>query len=118
MPIRTTFLCIAFLSLLGGLAAASPLSEATDKLNGDWRGKDFVLRIDADRAQASIDPQRPFSWQRFMIKEIDEDEVVFSIGAELYQARIDAETLTLTGTSFRGAKVLFRDDNIRGTLRD
>ena len=68
------------------------------------------------RAQASVDAGRPFAWEHFLVKEVTPTEVVFSIGAELYEARIEDDTLTLTGTSFRGTRVLFRGgDDLRGT---
>lgn len=109
-------------ALLGAatLAAASPFSDAAARLDGAWRGGDFVLKIDARRAQASTDPARPFDWQHFVVKEVSPDEVVFAVGPELYEAHIDADVLTLTGTSFRGTRVLFRDamDGLRGTTSE
>jgi hypothetical protein len=108
------------LALLGGVSAAAgpPFSEAAEKLDGEWRGADFVLRVDARRAQASVDPQRPFEWEHFLIKEVSEGEIVFAVGAELFEAKLDANVLTLTGTSFRGARVLFREANLRGTTAE
>jgi len=98
--------------LLAGLAAAafaSTFSDAADRLDGIWRSDDFVLRVDAKRAQASVDGTRPFAWDRFLVKEVTGAQVVFSIGAELYEAvLIDDNTLTLTGTSFTGARTLSR----------
>lgn len=76
------------------------------------------MRVDARRAQASLDPRRPFEWEHFLIKEVEADEIVFAVGAELYEARVGADTLTLTGTSFRGARVLFREPELRGTTDD
>jgi len=99
-------------------ACASPFSEAAGLLDGQWRGGDFVLRVDAKRAQASIDPVRPFEWEHFLIKDVTSKEIVFTIGAELFEAKLDTDTLTLTGTSFRGARVLFRDTALRGTTSD
>ena len=88
--------------------AASLFGEAAERLNGEWRGGDFVLRVDAKRAQASTASDRPFEWRRFLAKEVTRNEVVFTIGTELFEAVIDADTLVLTGTNFRGERVLFR----------
>lgn len=117
MNIRV-FLLSAALIVSGLSAMATPFSEAADRLNGEWRGADFVLRVDAKRAQASIDPARPFEWERFLIKEVAEGGIVFTVGAELFEARLDAGTLTLTGTSFRGPRVLFRETALRGTTSE
>ena len=115
MQPRAFILAVA-LFLLESLAAnASPFSDAADLLNGEWHGADFVLRVDAKRAQASIDPARPFAWERFLIKEVSGGQIVFAVGAELFEARLDADMLTLTGTSFRGPRVLLRDSGLRGT---
>lgn len=100
------------------LAIASPFSDAAARLDGEWRGGGFVLRVDAGRAQASIDPDRPFAWDNFLIKEVSADQVVFAIGAELFEAKLGSDTLTLTGTSFRGARVLMRESSLRGTTSD
>jgi hypothetical protein len=99
-------------------SAASPFSEAADRLDGVWRGADFVLRVDARRAQASVDAARPFEWERFLIKEVGEGEIVFSIGAELFEAKVEANMLTLTSTAFRGARVLMRGGDLRGTTTE
>ena len=123
MHIRAALLSVALLALpliqLGVPAsAAQSLAEAARLLNGEWHGESFVLRIDADRAQASFAPERPFEWQRFIVKAYGEEEIVFSIGAELFQATVGEDTLTLTGTSFRGARVLFRNTDLRGTTNE
>ena len=106
-------------ALFVGLASAgmaSEFSEAAARLDGEWHGGNFVLRVDARRAQASVDAARPFAWERFLVKEVTPTDIVFAIGSELYQARIDADTMTLTGTSFRGTRVLFRlEGGLRGT---
>ncbi len=94
---------------LASAAAASPFGEAADRLDGEWQGDDgFVLKIDSDRAQASVDPNRPFHWQRFIIREVTEDDVVFAIGNELFQAKVEPESLRLSGSGFRGEKLLRR----------
>lgn len=102
---RFSLIAGLILTALSG-AAASPFVDAAERLDGEWRGDGFVLKIDSHRAQASVDPERPFQWQRFLVREVTEDEVVFAVGAELFEARMDAGTLTLTGTTFRGARIL------------
>jgi hypothetical protein len=99
-------------------AAVSSFSEAARRLDGEWRGSDFVLRVDARRAQASIDAKRPFEWEHFLVKDVTESEIVFTVGAELFEAKVGADVLTLTGTSFRGARVLFREADLRGTTTE
>lgn len=113
-------IALLILALLAGSSvfAASRYEDAAQRLDGEWRGAEVVLRIDAERAQASMTPDRPFEWRRFIIKDIRPDEIVFSIGAELFEAKVDADTLTLTGTSFRGARVLFRNSGLRGTTSE
>jgi hypothetical protein len=109
-------LTVALFACLGVSATASPFSDAAAQLDGEWRAADFVLRVDAPRAQASLEQGQPFAWERFVIKEVTPSEVVFAVGAELYEARIDTDILTLTGTSFRGTRVLFRETGgLRGT---
>ena len=117
MFIRTALLALAFSAGVGASAAAT-FADAARLLDGAWHGDAFVLRIDAERAQASLATDRPFEWERFIIKDIQGDAVIFAIGAELFEAKIGAETLTLTSTSFRGARVLFRDITLRGTASD
>jgi hypothetical protein len=113
---RARVIVLALALFVGAqFAKATPFSDAADRLNGEWQGADFVLKVDAKRAQASIDPAHPFEWERFLIKEVAGGEIVFAIGAELFQAKLDSDTLTLTGTSFRGPRVLFRQTGIRGT---
>jgi hypothetical protein len=90
------------------LADASPFGDAASRLDGRWQGDGFVLRIDASRAQGSFDANRPFQWQHFIVKEVTEDGVIFAIGNELFEATVDAEALRLSGTSFRGEKLLRR----------
>jgi hypothetical protein len=114
------FLVGAMLIFAANALAATPFSEAAHRLDGEWRGadSDFVLRVDAKRAQASIDPARPFEWERFLIKDVSEGEITFTVGAELFEAKLAEGTLTLTGTSFRGPRVLFRDAALRGTTEE
>ena len=117
MHVRVILLALA---LLAGShpAAASPFWDAAQELDGEWRGGDFVLRVDAKRAQASVDAMHPFEWEHFLIKEVGGGEIVFSVGAELFEAKLDAGTLTLTSTGFRGARVLFREGKLRGTTSE
>ncbi len=119
------FLLGLFLLALGLAAAAPPaaaasgtFSEAAKRLDGEWRGSDFVLRIDARRAQASIDASRPFEWEHFLVKDVSEGEIVFAVGADLFEAKVADDVLTLTGTSFRGARVLVRDADLRGSTTE
>ena len=101
---------LAFALICGALspAWASPFVDAAKRLEGGWEGDSFVLRVDAQRAQASIDPARPFAWQRFLVKAVDGNKVTFAVGAEVFEARIDADSLVLTSTSFRGERKLHR----------
>jgi hypothetical protein len=118
MPIRLALLILIVVAGLNRPAGASPFTEAAEQLDGEWRSSDFVLRVDSRRAQASIALNRPFEWQRFLIKEVRQNEIVFSVGAELFEAVVEAEILILTGTSFRGERVLFRDSSLRGTTAE
>jgi hypothetical protein len=108
MKIRLLLSTLVLVTGFAAASAASIFSEAADKLDGEWRGGDFVLRIDAKRAQASIDSGRPFSWERFVVRDVTPSDVVFAIGSELYEAHLEEDTLMLTGSSFRGERLLFR----------
>ena len=112
---RGALLALALSAACATPSIASPFSEAADLLDGEWEGTDFVLHIDAKRAQASIDPERPFEWRRFVVREVTPTEVVFAIGSELFEARVDSDILVLTGTGFRGERILFRGSPLRGT---
>jgi hypothetical protein len=76
------------------------------QLSGVWRAEDFVLHIDAERAQANMNLNAPFEWQRFLVKRIYGNTVAFSLGAELFQARLSDEGVILTGTTLRGERNL------------
>ena len=102
---------------------SNPLYDAAKKLDGTWRGDGYSLTVDSQRDQARIDPNRPFEWQRFLVQEVTADEVIFSIGAEIYEAKVGADQLTLSGSSFRGEHRMRRapktpdlDMEMRGTL--
>lgn len=111
MRIGAAFLGLALLLEASQAAvAASPFADAATYLNGVWEGDGFVLRVDAARAQASIDPERPFHWTRFLVKEVTDDEIVFTIGAELFEARVADDALVLTSTIFRGERVIHRGE--------
>lgn len=99
-------------------SGASEFFDAAKRLDGEWRGGSFVLKVDAGRAQASVDPARPFEWENFLVKEVSGEAIVFAVGAELYEAKLDADTLTLTGTTFRGSRVLMRESSLRGTTSE
>jgi hypothetical protein len=109
MPFARALLVLAFLAAMRIPAAASPFLDAATYLNGVWQGDNYVLRVDAARAQASIDPDRPFNWSRFLVKEVTDDEIVFTVGAELFAARLASESIVLTSTSFRGERVMWRE---------
>jgi hypothetical protein len=106
--LRASALAAMLLSGAAATCAASPFSDAAERLNGEWRNDGFVLRVDAKRAQASTAADRPFEWQRFLVKEVAGNEVTFTIGDQLFEAIVDADTLVLSGTEFRGEQVLFR----------
>jgi hypothetical protein len=74
MRIRFAWTIFALFALLGP-GWASPFDDAARQLDGSWQGDGFVLRVDAQRAQASIDPARPFAWQRFLVKGIEEGDL-------------------------------------------
>jgi len=118
MRIRVILLALALFAGAHPATGVPTFSQAAAQLDGDWRGGDFVLRVDSRRAQASVDAARPFEWEHFLIKEVSDSEIVFAIGAELFEAKLDADVLTLTGTSFRGARVLFRETSLRGTTSE
>ena len=106
---RVRVLLLALMAVFPTGAAALSFEEASEELNGAWRGDDYVLRVDSERAQASVDPDRPFQWQRFLVKEVDDWKVTLTVGPELYQAIIGPDGLLLTSTSFRGSRVLRRE---------
>jgi hypothetical protein len=82
--------------------AASPFAQAASTLDGQWKGDDFMLKIDSTRAQASLDPARPFEWRRFLVQSVSGETVTFSVGPDVFEARIADDELKLTGTTFRG----------------
>jgi hypothetical protein len=99
---------------LPALAADSPFIAAAERLDGVWASDDFELRVDSYRAQANVDQSRPFHWQRFLVKEVAGEKITFTVGAELFEATLGADALRLTSTSFRGERVLQRQNNSAG----
>jgi len=99
-------------------AEASALADNLSLLEGRWLGDGLQVVVDADRAQANMDPWKPFDWRRIEVKEYDGVAITFSIGAELFYGTLDADTMTLEGTSFRGTKTLERtsDTALRGSI--
>ena len=104
---------VALASFVWGAAslaeAASPVDEAARLLDGVWRGEDYALKVDSRRAQANTDPGKPFEWQRFVVKGVDDEAILFAIGAEIFEARIAGDVLDLSSTSFRGERRLTRE---------
>jgi hypothetical protein len=107
---------IVLVSMICGAAplaeAASPVEEAARLLDGVWRGEDYALKVDSRRAQANIDPRKPFQWQRFVVKNVDGEAIVFAIGAEIFEAQITGDVLELSSTSFRGERRLTREETM------
>ena len=107
MRIRAALLALCLAAPLSS-QAASPFAQAAAELDGQWQGEDLTLKIDSMRAQASLDPARPFEWRRFLVQSVSGGTVTFSVGADLFEARLVDDGLTLTGTTFRGERVLRR----------
>lgn len=109
MRMSGAFLAVALLAVAWVPALASPFTDAANYLHGIWQGDGYVLRVDAARAQASVDAGRPFQWTRFLVKEVTGQEIVFSVGADIFEARVDDDTIVLTSTGFRGERTLRRE---------
>lgn len=97
---------IATAALLG--AASASAAPALTVLDGRWAGDGMEIRIDAERSIANIDPAKPFSWQRFIVKEVEGARVVFTVGARLFMADLSQNAMTLTGFDFPGEITLTR----------
>jgi hypothetical protein len=80
------------------------------QLDGKWEGSDFVLRVDSSRAQANVNTSEPFQWQRFIVRRVLDSRIDFAIGAEVFSAEVRSNELTLSSTSFRGERVLKRQE--------
>lgn len=99
-------------------AEASASADELSLLDGRWIGDGLQVVVDADRAQANMNPWKPFDWQRIEVKERDGAEITFTIGAELFYGTLQADTMTVEGTAFRGVRSLqrSRDAALRGSL--
>ena len=86
-------------------AAAAPAGRVLD---GHWAGGGFEIRIDVERGLANIDPEKPFSWQRFIVKDVEGTRIVFTIGARLFIAELSEDGMALTGFDFPGEIQLTR----------
>ena len=117
MKVRTITLAMGLLLSSPLSAADTPFLDAAQRLDGAWKGPNYELRVDSARAQANVDQDRPFRWQRFLVKEVAGEKVIFTVGSELFEAIVDADTLTLTSTSFRGERVLQRELALLEELR-
>jgi hypothetical protein len=92
-------------TLLDGSPAAA--AEAHAALNGRWRG-DMQLTIDTHRAQAHLDPELPFQWEAFNVKNVEGGMVVFTVGARLFIAYVSGDQMMLTGPGLPAAASLNR----------
>jgi hypothetical protein len=77
-------------------------------LGGTWRNPGYVLRVDAARAQANVDPASPFRWQRFKIRKMSGNQITFTVGVQVYVAQVTKTSLVLSSTGFRGEETLSR----------
>jgi hypothetical protein len=91
--------------LTSGPANAAPVGTVLD---GRWSGGEFDIRIDAERSQANLDPEKPFKWERFIVKDATGSRVVFTIGARLFMAELTEDAMTITGFDFPGEVILNR----------
>lgn len=66
------------------------------------------LALDTERGQARIDPEKPFQWERFIVKSVAGDEVVFTIGPRLYSAIVEPDSLTVEAAGYAGPQRLTR----------
>jgi hypothetical protein len=83
--------------------------QAVLQLNGAWTGADYRLQIDGERAQANTYAGLPFRWERFLVRAVPEDNrVKFAIGADLYEATVNGDSIALKSTAFRGERLLSR----------
>ncbi len=110
MRIPVGLLALSLLVAAPVAAAESAFHAAAGRLDGTWQDDQFALRVDSQRAQANVDLDRPFRWQRFLVKEVEGDKVVFTVGAELFEATLQSDSLMLTSTSFRGERRLRRGE--------
>jgi hypothetical protein len=91
------------------LDTAPDVREITHLVDGKWNGDGFALKVDSARAQANVDPTLPYQWDRYEIKSVSDGRMIFSIGAELYEAWVSPRSISLSSTSFRGERRLNRE---------
>jgi hypothetical protein len=90
---------------LPGASRADALLRALD---GQWFGDGFNVAIDSARAQARLDPKKPFQWEAFRIRNVSGEMVVFTIGPRLFIGYLGEDMLTLTSPGLQGARLLRR----------
>jgi hypothetical protein len=83
------------------------LAGAAHRLTGVWTGDGVTMWIDPSRAQARTSLEPPFSWKRFLVREAQQD-VIFTLGAEVYEAKLLPDKMTITSTAFQGVRELAR----------
>lgn len=93
-------------SLAGTPDERSSLQKAMGLLDGKWSGDGFVLDIDGVRAQAHVDPRRPYQWDRYALITVLDGALIFNVGPDVYRASIQEKSLVLSSTSFRGERRL------------
>jgi hypothetical protein len=91
----------AILSPSSSLASEDALARLR-ALDGAWYGAGLSLWIDAERALARVDRQKPFQWEAFNIRNIAGPMIVFSIGERLFVAYLDGDRMSLTSRDRRG----------------
>lgn len=118
IPRPAQLLALSFAALLLHAEASAAANELS-LLDGRWIGDGLQVVVDADRAQANIDPWKPFDWRRIEVKEHNGAEITFTIGAELFYGTLEDDQMTIEGTGFRGVRSLQRstDAELRGSLR-
>ena len=94
--------------LFAALAAAHASAQILPALEGEWRGEELSLAIDQRRGQARLDLGRPFHWERFILKEVDGERIVFTIGARLFAATLDDDSLSVEAPGYGGPQLLRR----------
>ena len=58
--------------------------DALRFLHGRWQGAAATLTINADTMQANSDPERPFDWKPFRVRNVTPPWLVFLIGEDVY----------------------------------
>jgi hypothetical protein len=88
-------------------ASAALANGAHVALNGRWRG-DMQLTIDSHRAQAHLDPELPFQWEAFTVRNVEGKMVVFTVGERLFIAYVAGDEMTLTSPGSQAPAALRR----------